>query len=231
MPAICPMQAWQVFAGPVAMRRIEAHGLAPTRTDGADLVLYPHFQRAGVSGWIGGCRVLGWVRAGESRGASQGVGEAVWLAHTRSRQRRLAARICPSLRVAPARRRMRRCKCSPDMIFRCALGLACTPLQTQRGPNPKPDSLPDKGLPWPHKATSFLDSVIVLAPNPLWVQSLPNGKLPEHNDFVACGADLAGRVKAWNAAASANQQLADEFAQWLRRPDTGAVAALSGCSA
>jgi len=31
--------------------------------------------------------------------------------------------------------------------------------------------------------------------------------------------DLAGRVKVWQAAASASQQLADEFAQWLARPD------------
>ena len=36
---------------------------------------------------------------------------------------------------------MRRCKCSPDAQSGCALRLACTPLQAQRGPNPKPDSL------------------------------------------------------------------------------------------
>ena len=41
---------------------------------------------------------------------------------------------------------MRRCKCSPVVLFRCALRLACTPLQTQRGPNPKPDSLLDAEL-------------------------------------------------------------------------------------
>jgi hypothetical protein len=29
--------------------------------------------------------------------------------------------------------------------------------------------------------------------------------------------DLAGRVKVWNAAASAAQQMADEFAQWVEK--------------
>ena len=37
------------------------------------------------------------------------------------------------------------------------------------------------------------------------------------------GQDLAGRVKAWTAATSASQQLADEFAQWLERPDPSAI--------
>ena len=77
----------------------------------------------------------------------------------------------------------------------------------------------DKELKWRHKATHCLDNVIVLAPNPDWVKTLPNGKLPDRQDFTHYGNDLAGRVKAWTAAASASQQLADEFAVWLRAPD------------
>ena len=34
---------------------------------------------------------------------------------------------------------------------------------------------------------------------------------------------LASRVAAWTGATSAAQQLADEFAQWLERPDMGQV--------
>ena len=72
----------------------------------------------------------------------------------------------------------------------------------------------DKGFKWRHGATHFLDSTIVLAPDPAWVASLPNGKLPDRTDFTRYGTDLAARMKAWNAAASTSRQLADEFARW-----------------
>ena len=81
----------------------------------------------------------------------------------------------------------------------------------------------DKGLRWRHKATHFLDSTVVLAPHPDWVRTLPNAKLPDRKDFTHYGQDLAGRVKAWTAAVSASQQLADEFHAWLRRPDMAVV--------
>ena len=77
----------------------------------------------------------------------------------------------------------------------------------------------DKGLKWRHKATGCLDTMLLLAPNPDWVKTLPNGKLPDRADFTHYGTDLAGRVKAWSGAASASRQLADEFAAWLERPD------------
>jgi hypothetical protein len=81
----------------------------------------------------------------------------------------------------------------------------------------------DKALKWRHKSTPFLDNTLVLAPNPEWVKTLPNGKLPDRSDFVTYGSDLAGRVKAWKAAVSASAQLAEEFADWLAKPDTAAV--------
>ena len=84
----------------------------------------------------------------------------------------------------------------------------------------------DKGLKWRHKATHFLDTMVLLAPNPEWVKTLPNGKLPDRTDFTHYGNDLAGRVKAWNSACSASQQMVDEFAQWLERPDMARVLAL-----
>jgi hypothetical protein len=81
----------------------------------------------------------------------------------------------------------------------------------------------DKGLKWRHKATRFLDNTLVLAPNPEWVATLPNGKLPDRTDFATYGQDLQARVKVWNAATSASQQLADEFAIWLQKPDMASV--------
>ncbi|MBI2770782.1 MAG: phospholipase [Burkholderiales bacterium] len=84
----------------------------------------------------------------------------------------------------------------------------------------------DKGFKWRHGATHFLDSMVVLAPDPEWVRKLPNGKLPDRTDFARYGTDLQARMKAWNAGASASRQLADEFAQWLERPGTVPVEAL-----
>jgi len=77
----------------------------------------------------------------------------------------------------------------------------------------------DKAFKWRHGPTRFLDHTVVLAPNPEWVKTLPNGKLPDRKDFMAYGQNLATRVKVWSAAASAAQQLADEFGAWVERPD------------
>ncbi len=81
----------------------------------------------------------------------------------------------------------------------------------------------DKGLKWRHKATHFLDNMVLLAPDPEWVKTLPNGKLPDRTDFTRYGPDLRARVSAWQTATAAGQQLADEFQAWLVRPDMGQI--------
>ncbi len=84
----------------------------------------------------------------------------------------------------------------------------------------------DKGLRWRHRSTPFLENMLVLAPDPAWVAQLPNGKLPDRTDFTRYGSDVDARARTWNAAVDASRQLADEFAQWLERPDPGRVEAL-----
>ena len=84
----------------------------------------------------------------------------------------------------------------------------------------------DKNLRWRHRSSHFLDTMVVLAPHPQWVRSLPNGKLPDRQDFIHYGQDLAARMRVWTAAAAASAQLADEFAAWIERPDMGQVQAL-----
>jgi hypothetical protein len=66
----------------------------------------------------------------------------------------------------------------------------------------------------------------VLAPDGEWVKSLPNAKLPDRTDFPRYGTDLKARMAAWTTAATASAQLADEFAQWLEKPDMSRVDAL-----
>lgn len=81
----------------------------------------------------------------------------------------------------------------------------------------------DKALKWRHQSTPMLSNTIVLAPNPAWVVTLPDGKLPDRTDFTRYGAHTADRVAVWQQAVGASQQLADEWAQWLHKPDIGLV--------
>ena len=74
--------------------------------------------------------------------------------------------------------------------------------------------------PWKrrHAATPALDNVIVLAPQPDWVRSLPGAKLPDRGDFKAYADDDATRIKVWRRALAESQRLADEFAALVERP-------------
>jgi hypothetical protein len=81
----------------------------------------------------------------------------------------------------------------------------------------------DKGWKWRHGASPFLDNTVVLAPDPAWIRTLPNAKLPDRNDFAHYGTDLQSRIRAWSAAAAASARLAEEFSRWLERPDPAAV--------
>jgi hypothetical protein len=80
----------------------------------------------------------------------------------------------------------------------------------------------DKSLKWRHRSTHFLDDVIVLAPNPEWVATLPNGKLPDRTDFTRYAHDLKGRIAVWQTAVAESERIRDEFAEWVA---TGANAA------
>jgi len=71
----------------------------------------------------------------------------------------------------------------------------------------------DKGLKARHRATSFLDNVVLLAPHPDWIRTLPNAKLPDRADFKRYGDDVAARAAAWQRAVLESQRLRDEFAQ------------------
>jgi hypothetical protein len=76
----------------------------------------------------------------------------------------------------------------------------------------------DKALRHRHRATERLSNVVLLAPHPEWVRTLPNGKLPDRNDFKHYGDDFDGRVKAWSLALAESRRLADEFEALVSRP-------------
>jgi len=70
----------------------------------------------------------------------------------------------------------------------------------------------DKALKHRHRATEHSDNVVVVAPHPDWVATLPGARLPDRNDFVRYGDDYAARVAAWTRAVAESERLRDEFA-------------------
>jgi len=80
--------------------------------------------------------------------------------------------------------------------------------------------------PWKrrHRASPKLDNVVVLAPDPAWVATLPRGKLPDRQDIIHFGDDAAGRQRAWRQAVADSARLADEFEALVQRPGIEALA-------
>ncbi|MBK7616123.1 MAG: hypothetical protein KA375_00800 [Vitreoscilla sp.] len=70
----------------------------------------------------------------------------------------------------------------------------------------------DKMLMHRHCATAALDNVVVLAPRPEWIATLPGAKLPDRADFQTWADDVPTRMAAWARALAESQRLADEFA-------------------
>lgn len=83
----------------------------------------------------------------------------------------------------------------------------------------------DKLLPWRRhrRGDPWLDNVLLIAPSPALLARLPNGKLPDRNDFLRYGADNAGRQRDWRRAIGECERFADEVVQWLEHPDLTAL--------
>ncbi|WP_332682915.1 hypothetical protein, partial [Bosea sp. (in: a-proteobacteria)] len=75
----------------------------------------------------------------------------------------------------------------------------------------------DKAWTRRHRCTPFLDNVVVLAPDPDWVKTLPGGKLPDRSDFKRYADRFEDRVRNWGRAAAESERLADELAEALQR--------------
>jgi hypothetical protein len=79
----------------------------------------------------------------------------------------------------------------------------------------------DKALKHRHRATRFLDNVVLLCPSPDFIATLPGAKLPDRNDFIKLDADE--RRRRWRVAVAESQRLADEFAALARRDSVSAL--------
>jgi hypothetical protein len=83
----------------------------------------------------------------------------------------------------------------------------------------------DKHLPWRRapRGHRWLDDVLLIAPSPSFIATLPNGKLPDRRDFYRYGSDHAGRERAWSRAAAECERFATDAFEWLRRPDPAVI--------
>lgn len=79
----------------------------------------------------------------------------------------------------------------------------------------------DKYLPWRRHARAhhWLDNLLLIAPSPAFLARLPNGKLPDRNDFVRYEGRDDERERDWRRALAESERLADEVMDWLARPD------------
>lgn len=85
----------------------------------------------------------------------------------------------------------------------------------------------DKGLPWRRVARgpnrAWLDNVLIVAPSPAFLRTLPLGKLPDRGDFRHYGLDHDERIRHWRQAMGEGQRLRDELAAFALRPDPARI--------
>ena len=79
----------------------------------------------------------------------------------------------------------------------------------------------DKHLPWRKapRAHPWLDDMLLAAPSPGFLARLPNGKLPDRQDFYRYGQDHAARIRDWERAIAECGRFAEAVLRWLARPD------------
>jgi predicted acylesterase/phospholipase RssA len=79
----------------------------------------------------------------------------------------------------------------------------------------------DKHLPWRRapRGHPWLEDMLLIAPSPAFLARLPNGKLPDRQDFYRYGQDHAARIRDWERAIGECGRFADAVMAWLTRPD------------
>ncbi|MFL1456640.1 patatin-like phospholipase family protein [Marinobacter sp. GN3S48] len=69
----------------------------------------------------------------------------------------------------------------------------------------------DKTLPWRRGDATRLQDVVLVAPSPEYLESLPDRKLPDRKDFEKYVGDDEGRERSWRKAIAESDRLGDEF--------------------
>ena len=78
----------------------------------------------------------------------------------------------------------------------------------------------DKKLRWRRPQAEHVDRTILISPSDDFVARLPNGKIPERQDFLTYSPEE--RVAAWRACVTACDELADEFSEVIEKDQLAA---------
>lgn len=81
----------------------------------------------------------------------------------------------------------------------------------------------DKTLPWRRGDAQRLRNVVLLAPSPQYLSSLPYGKLPDRSDFKRFMGQDPARQAYWRTAMAESQRLGDEFLELVETGRLGDV--------
>ena len=71
----------------------------------------------------------------------------------------------------------------------------------------------DKGRASRQASGDLLADVLLLAPSPQFVATLPNGRIPDRRDFVRMAGDDDERVRCWQQAVTMGAKLGEAFLQ------------------
>ena len=69
----------------------------------------------------------------------------------------------------------------------------------------------DKKISWRRPDPAHMENVLLLSPSPAFVESLPDKKIPDRNDFYTYKGRDKERIAAWQKAVEMSRRLADEF--------------------
>lgn len=84
----------------------------------------------------------------------------------------------------------------------------------------------DKFLPWRRqgvkgRGSAWLENLILIAPSPAFLKRLPNGRLPDRQDFYRYGTRHDDRIGDWRRAIAQCEAWSAAVAGWLREPALG----------
>lgn len=77
----------------------------------------------------------------------------------------------------------------------------------------------DKSMPWRRARDAALENVILVSPSASFLARLPNGKMPDRQDFKFYGQNHDTRIRDWTRAIAESERMADAFARWVEKPD------------
>lgn len=69
----------------------------------------------------------------------------------------------------------------------------------------------DKSLPWRKPAPANMQNVLLVAPSPAFVKTLPFGKIPDRGDFKRFAGRDGERISYWRTVIAESERMADAF--------------------